>query len=189
MRWQLLAVEISRVGLVAKKRGYDGSVVLALDDGFDLTKVSFDWIFLEVSSSDQKVPFFLVRPPEILKSGRFSVRLEGIFSEEKASELVGRDVWMEDEVIGEVSKRGCVQGVEYLGFKVKDQTGVFLGTVVRVMPRFLQPVLEIQDSNNDVFFVPLHQDLIAESNTKTRTLIMKLPVGIFATPFRRDAVT
>ena len=186
-----------KIAKVSKSDGQDGAVVLSF--------LSFDPDDLEISEpvfvyfDGLPVPFFIESFTR-RGSGKAVVRLTDIRSFEDAEELVGKEVFVEDE--GEYE-----DDTDLIGWTVatvsEDKAGgssrrkTASPTVIGKVTDFLDipsnPCIEVtpdgcgtegsgdtkaSGTKNGAVIIPLHEDFIVSADPETRTLVMSLPEGL-----------
>ena len=177
-----------KIAKVSKSDGTDGAVILSFlsisPEDLDISEPVF------VYFDGLPVPFFI---ESFSRKGtsKAVVRLNDIRSYEDAEELVGKDVYTEDD--GE-----CEDETDLVGWTVETVSGaagslkrnVCPTTVLGKITDFLDipsnPCIEVtpdesaeaSGTKKGAAIIPLHEDFIISADPKTRTLVMSLPEGL-----------
>lgn len=187
-----------KIAKVSKSDGTDGAVVFSF--------LSFEPDDLEISEpvfvhfDGLPVPFFI---ESFTRRGanKAVVRLNDIRSFEDAEELVGRDVYVEDDgnyenepdfigwSVETVVKETIVKDSVVKESVVKDGTRngsrrrtappatAILGKVTDFLDIPGNPCIEV-DTEKGAVMIPLHEDFIVSADSETLTLVMSLPEGL-----------
>lgn len=169
-----------KIAKVSKSDGTDGAVVisfLSMDpEDLDISEPVF------VHFDGLPVPFFI---ESFTRRGnsRAVVRLNDVRSFEDAEELVGKDVYVEDD--GEDVDDGDLVGwtIEVAGqhdgpdAKKKGLRSSVLGKVTEFLDIPSNPCLEVETEKGAVV-VPLHEDFIVSVNQEKQIIVMNLPDGL-----------
>ena len=170
-----------KIAKVSKSDGQDGAVVLIF--------LSFDPDDLEISEpvfvyfDGLPVPFFIESFTR-RGSAKAVVRLTDVRSFEDAEELVGKEVFVEDE--GEYEDDTDLIGWTVAtvnadktdgGSRGKAASPAVLGKVTDFLDIPSNPCIEVETKKGAVI-IPLHEDFIVSADPETRTLVMSLPEGL-----------
>ncbi len=170
-----------KIAKVSKSDGQDGAVVLSF--------LSFDPDELEISEpvfvyfDGLPVPFFIESFTR-RGSSKAVVRLNDIRSFEDAEELVGKEVFVEDE--GEYEDDMDLVGwtvatvsadMRRGGSRGKTASPTVLGKVTGFLDIPSNPCIEVETKKGAVI-IPLHEDFIVSADPETHTLVMALPEGL-----------
>lgn len=170
-----------KIAKVSKSDGTDGAVILSFlsiaPEDLEISEPVF------VYFDGLPVPFFI---ESFTRKGtnKAVVRLNDIHNYEDAEELVGKDVFIEDDSEYE-------DDTDLIGWTVAtvnaDITGeesgkkAALPAVLGKITDFLDipgnPCIEVGTKNGAVT-IPLHEDFIVSADPDTRTLVMTLPEGL-----------
>lgn len=183
-----------KIAKVSKSDGTDGAVIISF--------LSIDPEDLEISEpvfvhfDGLPVPFFI---ESFARKGNSKavVRLNDIRSYEDAEELVGKDVYIEDDgeyendadLVGWTVETVVADGVGTGSgrHKAARKTAV-LGKVTGFLDIPANPCIEVEtgsgegekaaDTKKGAVIIPLHEDFIVSADPDTRTLVMSLPEGL-----------
>ncbi len=185
-----------KIAKVSKSDGQDGAVVLSF--------LSFDPDDLEISEpvfvyfDGLPVPFFIESFTR-RGAGKAVVRLNDVRSFEDAEELVGKEVFVEDE--GEYEDDADLVGWTVATVSADKADGgsrgkvspAVLGKVTNFLDIPSNPCIEVtpdgcgtegsgdtkaSGTKNGAVIIPLHEDFIVSADPETRTLVMSLPEGL-----------
>lgn len=166
--------EVYKIGKIGKPHGVKGELTLFFDDDvFD--RVDADYLVLLIDGI--LVPFFMEEWR--FKSGETAlVKFEDINTKEKASELVGCEVFFPKHL----SDRGEDELTwdELMGFDLCDdnQNGSVIGKVVGVDESTANVLIEVETPNGDIVLIPASDDIITNVNAESRTINARLPEGL-----------
>lgn len=117
------------------------------------------------------VPFFVTSA--VQRSGNaWIIKFSTVRDGAHAQELVGNDIFVEDNASGHTEDAGIEQ---LIGFKLLDEDGTEKGVITSFYEFTANICLEINNST----MVPLHEDLIISISKKDKTIAMKIPKGLF----------
>ncbi len=162
-----------RIGKIAATRGLTGAVVLTHVIG------SAGWVkeglalFVEVRK-DSRIPYF-VSKVERAGDDECVVMLEDIAGIEAARPLVGKAVYLENDVL----EKGADERspLRWIGYKLVDKTLGGLGPIDDVMQAGAQWLAQITRDGKEIL-IPLADAFILEVNTRNKYVRMDLPEGL-----------
>lgn len=159
-------------GRITKAHGYEGIVVIRLEQAFVENIPEMETIFIETEG--RPVPFF-ISESEYSGGDVLKMKFEGYHAIEKVNEFVGCKVFLTKMAGTEKS----VQNFEALkGFKVLLIDQQLLGTITDIIQNPGQELLSILTPGNREILVPLHEDFIIKADKRLKTIIMDLPEGL-----------
>ncbi|MFM7667530.1 MAG: ribosome maturation factor RimM [Bacteroidota bacterium] len=162
------------LGYIAKLHGFKGEVSLFLDVTDPSTYSELKIIYLEVLP-EQLVPFSIVKIKSMNK-GFAVVQLNGIDSEEKAKEILRKNVCLPLELLPELGEKEFYDH-EIVGFQVIDKTQGNIGVAQQVIDLTANPLLQI-DWNGKEVLVPLFKGLVQRVDRKSKQLTIDVPPGL-----------
>lgn len=117
-------------------------------------------LYSERSGKTTKLPFELV---EKRPHGRsYVVKLKGIDDRNRAEELVGSELFVDEEVL-DVALPHALLPFQVVGMTVKDEAGNVLGRVARIVYSAAHDVYEVE-RNGATFMVPAIPEFIVNVN-------------------------
>ena len=153
------------IGSITSKHGYKGTLHIRWDDE-DIIPDEGDFLFVLI---DQKgVPFRILK----MNSTAELVDLEFIDSEEKAKDIIGKSVGLDQSLIPENHFHTALED-----FTLEDSNSNFKGMITDLKEYPGQLMLHVICDNRD-YLIPYVEDWIIETHIKSRTLIMDLPEGL-----------
>ena len=153
------------IGSITSKHGFKGTLHIRWDDD-DLIPEEGDFLFVLI---DQKgVPFRILK----MNSTSELVDLEFVDSEEKAKDLIGKAVGLDQSLIPENHLHTALDN-----FTLEDINSTFKGTITALKEYPGQLMLHVLCENRE-YLIPYVEEWIRETHIKSRTLIMDLPEGL-----------
>jgi 16S rRNA processing protein RimM len=171
MRENKTEPRLTNIGFIIKPYGFNGELVLAIQDGEadDYGKAEFFFIELE----GKPVPFFAV---EIKKhSGDIVVKLEDVNSEAEAKKLAGKKIFVEESIVN--SSGDKTDWDSLIGYEVFETVYGALGQLNGIEEYPQQIIAHCIVNGKEVLF-PLTEDFISEINIKKKELHIDLPEGL-----------
>ena len=160
------------LGRIIKIHGYQGGVILRTDKSFSGPIPGKGWVFIEYEG--KPVPF-LIRESEEARPGMLKFWFDGYESAEMINIVTGSNlfVFTEDNGIRIPEGPGDLEG-----FRLFDAKDNYIGTIEEVMENPGQIVLRVISDDGGEILVPLHEDLIVETDHANKILTMDLPEGL-----------
>ncbi len=161
------------LGRIVKIHGHDGTVIVKTEPGFIENMPETESVFIEVDGIP--VPFFIA---DLGYSGEdtMKVRFRDYDSIEKISEFNGCRIL----IAGTGSESSDIRDGDLTGFRVFAGKGNYLGTIEAVIHKPGQDLLSVRQEGKKPVLVPLHSDLILETDEKSGIIMMDLPDGLTA---------
>jgi len=162
-----------QVAKVLKSNGTEGGLLLGFRD------VSPEDIDLEepvfIPFDGLPVPFFI---DSFTRKGRDKaiVLLTDIRSLEDAEELVGREVFVEEDTLPEYEDDGEMDLSDFIGWTICDDKRE-VGKVADYEDIPGNPCLYV-DTPKERIMIPLHQDFVVSLDESSRVIYMVLPQGL-----------
>ncbi len=164
----LPTTEKKTLGKFSKTLGYQGELLLILDQLFDFEML--DEIFVMIDGLD--VPFPL-EEFDLRTDTTAVVKLEFIDTLEQASELVGREVLTDIAI--EVEEP---ESEEWIGYTVYDVRHGEIGIIQAIEDFNGNIVMQIRRAKEE-FLIAYFPELIAEVNVESKTIYINAPDGYF----------
>jgi 16S rRNA processing protein RimM len=165
-RYQILLGKISRVN------GYDGSVIVKLENSFLDNIPEMESVFLEING--KPVPFF-ISFSEYSGGDILKLKFDGYESFEKVSEFTGCRVFL--TTINEEDMQADKPD-NILGFKVVSHNKNLIGTVEEIIQNPGNDLLKIISPEKKEILIPFHEDLIKGFDEGKKTIMVELPEGL-----------
>jgi len=102
--------------------------------------------------------------------GACIIKFQNLESMEDVYRLIGYDVFLEAE---EIETEGDI-----VEFTVKDISGSVWGVVRNIETSGLSQVLEVEDADGDVIYVPYAEPIIKEIDVRQRLILIDAPAGL-----------
>lgn len=162
-----------RIGQISKAHGLKGEVVFNFsDDIFD--RVDCPYLICEIDGI--LVPFFLEEYRFKTDSSAL-LKFEDIDSADDAQQLIGSNVYFENRFITD-SDQEEVSLSYFVGFKIINEKGEELGTIVDIDDQTENWLFIAEDANNKEILIPAHEEFIVDINHNKKTIEMDLPEGL-----------
>ncbi len=156
------------IGHVSRVHGYKGQVKIVLNPNTSIKKPKGLVLFVEFAN--KPVPFFFTSFQE--QPDQLVIHFEGIDSEEKASELIGRQVHAESKfVIVEVDDLQKLNG-----YAVIDQDDKPVGTVSEIV-NYNQYLVKVMIDGNEVL-LPMNEETLLGIDDANKILHLHIPEGL-----------
>lgn len=161
-----------RIGKIVATHGLQGTVVLKhIVEQEDWLKAN-DVLFVALRKGSH-IPYF-VQEAKSKSSDELQLLLEEVTTMEEAKTLVGKEVYVTEDVLGKTSKETPAM---WVGFNVVDKTVGGIGTIEDVMQAGQQWIATIMYEGNEVL-IPLVDEMILDVNIRNRYLRVNLPDGL-----------
>jgi len=160
------------LGRISRIHGYEGSVVIKLEQGFIENIPEMESVFIEIEG--RPVPFFISQT-EYQGGDILKMKFEGYQTDNKISGFIGCRVFLTTAAVTQDE----IQDFEILiGFKVLLNDKRILGKITQVAHNPGQDLLSILTPENKEILIPLHEDFIAKVDKRSKTIVMDLPEGL-----------
>ncbi|MDE3255505.1 MAG: hypothetical protein KGN97_05955 [Bacteroidota bacterium] len=161
-----------RVGKLVATNGLQGKII------FEHTVAQADWlkkdmpIMVELIKGSL-VPFF-VHQVQRISATTYHIQIEDINALEDAKKMVGKAVYVEDNVI---QKEASDSPLAWIGFSIVDTNKGGIGTIEDVIKMGPQWLAKLTINEQEVL-IPLVDDWIKDLNIKNKFIRMALPEGL-----------
>lgn len=164
--------ELSEIGHIAKTHGVAGELRFAIPYDIDLEELSC--VILDMDGI--YVPFFT---ESIRGVGADSclVTLDGIDSEDEASELVGKTIYALSRELPESDEEG-LYAEDMLGFSATSTDGLLAGEIVEVDTSTDNVLLVVRTIEGKRVLIPLADELISRLDPEKKEVEFILPEGL-----------
>ncbi|MCF0165023.1 MAG: 16S rRNA processing protein RimM [Bacteroidales bacterium] len=115
------------------------------------------------------VPFFIEEWSAKGNTKAF-VKLEDVDSLEAAEELVGRELFFEDE---EYEENSAIEG-----FTIFSESREMVGKVTSFLDIPSNPCIEVRKSDGTIVVLPCHKDLVVSINPEKKQIVLRIPEGL-----------
>jgi 16S rRNA processing protein RimM len=161
------------LGKIAKKFSFKGEVLIYLDTDEPEMYEDLESVFVEFNKN--LVPFF-IENAQLHKNDFLKVRFEDVDNEEKADELIGREVYLPLTMLPKLEGNKFYYH-EVIGFDVIDTRLGNIGKIVAINDSAAQPLFEI-DKDGIEILIPMIDDFIVEVNRDKKTVTLNTPEGL-----------
>lgn len=161
------------LGKVAKKFSFKGEVLIYLDTDEPEMYEDLESVFVEFNKN--LVPFF-IENSQLHKNDFLKVRFEDVDNEEKADELIGREVYLPLSMLPKLEGNKFYYH-EVIGFDVIDKRLGNIGKIVSINDSAAQPLFEIEKDGIEIL-IPMIDDFIIEVNRNNKSITLNTPEGL-----------
>ena len=162
------------LGSLLKTKGIKGEIILKLNNDYSEEIQKLESIFIDVDN--KLVPFF-IEEINIKTLSTVIVKLEGIDEEHKAIEFIDSDFYIPLDQL-ENLKINKIETIDITGYKVIDQDGQLIGTVIEFIDIPKNPLLNVKSEKGEVL-IPATDELIVEVDDDLQEIILNIPEGLF----------
>lgn len=167
--------QFTKVGTIVKFHGLSGALKVKLSVYLRNTH-EINCFF--ISRDNQRLPFFIEELKPLPPKFHF-LKLEEIDSKESAMELVGAELWMQNEVVDKHLDDTPIDGpfAHLAGYTLFDQNKHEIGKISDILdlPQNCLAMLFIDERE---VLIPINEDLIISERTENRELVMKITDGL-----------
>ena len=161
------------LGKIAKKFSFKGEVLIYLDTDEPEMYEDLESVFVEFNKN--LVPFF-IENSQLHKNDFLKVRFEDVNNEEKADELIGREVYLPLSMLPKLEGNKFYYH-EVIDFDVIDKRLGNIGKIVSINDSAAQPLFEIEKDGIEIL-IPMIDDFIIEVNRNNKSIILNTPEGL-----------
>jgi 16S rRNA processing protein RimM len=164
--------EFTFLGKISRTHGYEGVIVIPLEPGIAKEIEDLESVFVEIDGLP--VPFFIGWSS--LSSGTLMAQFTDYNSKEKMAALVGNRVYARNIKSPVVNDQSLP--LYLVGYTVKNNEGITLGTVIKIASYPMQVMMELGREDGNEILVPLNEEMVVSVDSKNRIIILMLPEGI-----------
>jgi 16S rRNA processing protein RimM len=165
--------ELILLGKIIKIHGYQGAVMIGLENKFSKEIEELESLFVEVDG--KMVPFF-ISWFEYTGKDVIKMKFDDFDSREKVLEFSGCRVFVPFETIE--TDNSSDLPVELAGYTLVDKDGKILGLINKVVSYPRQVMLVINDESGSEILIPYALEWVMEMDDDKKRLRMDLPGGI-----------
>ena len=160
-------------GKITKCNRKTGELTLSFDGGKAGILPELKLLFIEIEGG--LVPFFILNlRPKSHES--CLVVLEDFNTPEKAERLVGNQVFLSNDQLGEVSDEEFYS-TEIIGYEVIDEVHGAIGIIEQVIENTQQEILQIRFGKKEIL-IPLVDEIFEKINRRQKKLFINAPGGL-----------
>ncbi len=159
-------MDLSSIGYFSKTHGVKGQLIIKANKDFFIEDVKA--VFIETATG--KAPYFVKNFSE--NNNGFIIELEDVDAVEKAKALIGKQVFINTDLIEEDEA-----GFDWMGYEVIDTTHGVLGNVFEVSDNGYQVLLSIKYKEKEII-LPLVDDFIERIDETEKKLFFNAPEGL-----------
>lgn len=160
-------------GNVVKTHGFKGELGLKLDVDFPEDYSNLESVFVELNN--ELIPFFFERF-QLNKKGLAIVKLEGVDSEEEASQLLKAELYLPLAILPPLEGTKFYFH-EVIGFKAIDKNYGLLGKITEINDSTAQPIMTIIDGDYEIL-VPVIDEFILALDREKGEMTIDTPEGL-----------
>lgn len=162
-----------RVGKIVATHGLSGDVIMTHVTGKKNWLKKGDVLFVAIRK-ESHIPYFVAQVKNAA-ADELIIRLEETDTVENAKKLVGKEVFIQEEIL-------VKSGVEdspllWIGFLLKDETAGDIGEIRDVFQTANQWLAEVPYKGNEVL-VPLVAPILQKVDIKNKYVFVQLPEGL-----------
>ncbi|WP_136667732.1 ribosome maturation factor RimM [Flavobacterium sp. H122] len=161
------------LGKIAKKFSFKGEVLIYLDTDEPEMYEDLESVFVEFNKN--LVPFF-IENSQLHKGDFLKVRFEDVDSEEKADELIGREVYLPLTMLPKLEGNKFYYH-EVIGFEIEDKRLGIVGKIVAINDSAAQPLFEVINGDTEIL-IPMIDQFLVKVDRENKKVIMDLPEGL-----------
>lgn len=161
-----------RIGKIVATHGVQGDMVIKHVVGNSKWLKKEEVLFLELRK-ESYIPFF-TSDIRGINDDEYIIRLEDILNVEEAKKLVGKEVYVKEEVLKDHAEDTPLL---WKGFNLVDKNKGSLGPIEEVMEVGPQWLAKITYQGKEVL-IPLAEDFLIEINMKNKFVRIELPEGL-----------
>lgn len=159
-------------GRIVKTHGLKGEITIRIDDDRINPEAELKYFLVEING--KKVPYFV--ESVVYHSNKLYVSVQDIKTLEAASNLVGKDVFLSNDMRPQLDE-GEFTYDEIIGFKLIDEKKGELGEVSDVIEYPTQSVIQVFVNGKEVL-IPFHEDIVKSVDKEAKSLTVSLPEGL-----------
>lgn len=160
------------VGQVLKTLHTDGRLKVAFNEGFLNIDQIEDYLFVMINK--KPVPFS-IENIEIVSDSEAVVKFEDINSKESAKAYLNKDIAVHKNVLS--SDQQQLDFDDFIGFSIFNIDGQLIGIIDDIFYSPGQYLIQCK-SETSQYLIPLHEDLIIESDVPNKKLVLIIPEGL-----------
>jgi len=160
-------------GIITKTHGVHGQVVMQLNNLSFENILKLESVSIEIDGLP--VPFF-IESYSSRNSTSIILSLEDIEKEEKAIELIDKNVFVKSDTIL-LDPKANEQINSLTGYKIIDKKLGEIGILKEILELHKNPLLRIMKGRKEIL-IPFHDEFIIKIDDKNKTIFVKTPVGL-----------
>jgi 16S rRNA processing protein RimM len=161
-----------RIGKIVATHGLNGTIILTHIAGKS-NWIKTDQVLFVSLNKDNRIPYYVTQF-KALNDEEYHVILDEVSTVEAAKKLVGKQVYVPTEILGEAKTDSPLL---WIGFNVVDVEKGSLGELVDVSQTGHQWIGTIIYEGKEVL-LPMVEPLLLEVNLRNKYLRMHLPEGL-----------
>ena len=161
------------IGYIKKTHGVQGCLHLVLEENMDEIIEQLEFLFFNIDGLP--VPFFIDEIPS-LGTGFVNVQFKTITNKEQAQQYIGVKLMIDKNELESDSE--SLNPNFITGFILIDSSVGEIGEIIEVNDFGGNVVFTVSYNNSEVM-VPFNEELLVNFETKTKTITMNCPEGLF----------
>ena len=161
------------LGKIIKTHGFNGAVVIALEEDFSEKVKEMESVFVETDG--KAVPFFFAEVSAPFPSTLIA-SLDYYETKDRISEFVGCRIF--SELDPSVLKKDSDLPVSYVGFEVQNTDGTVIGKISKVLSYPMQVLFQLEAGKPEPVLIPFNPEWIVKEDQSKNLLILNLPEGL-----------
>lgn len=164
--------EYFKIGKLVSVFGLKGEMILKHNLGKKTSLKGLQALFIE-EKNKSFIPWF-IESTRIKSDEEVYIKLEGIYTREKAIPLAQKEVWLPEADFKKYARKASP--INLLGFTIieKDKE---LGRITEVIEQPHQLLCKIMISDKEAY-IPLHEETILKIDQRKQQVIVALPEGL-----------
>lgn len=161
------------LGHVSKAYSFKGEVILLLDSDNPKHYHKLESVFVEINNS--LVPFFITRSSIHNKPQFLRVKFEGVDSEQKAKNLIGKQLFLPLQMLPKLPK-GEFYIHDLIGFEIFENDSL-IGKVNEIYDLPNNRMFEVNYMGKDVL-IPYRDEVLLNIDADSKRINVELPEGL-----------
>jgi 16S rRNA processing protein RimM len=161
-----------RIGKIVATHGISGAVILKHMTGDSNWLKQGDVLFVELRKGSE-IPYFVVSA-KASNEEEYIVTVEDVVTVEAAKKLVGKQVYVKDDVLKNVKTDSPLL---WIGFNLVDKEKGGLGVIEDVVQTGHQWLAKLTIEGKEVL-IPLVEDMLIDVNLRNKFVRVDLPEGL-----------
>lgn len=166
-----------KIGKIIQSFGLNGQVVILQDVPSGKPLLKLDHLFIELQQGSY-IPFFPDELPKLMDDDKSIWKLDDISSSEAAKEIVGKQVYIEEEKYLKLFPARSSLEADLTGFIIKDRNSSNSGVIESVIESPGQLLASVIFAGKEVL-IPLVEHFLITIDAQKKVIEMKLPEGIW----------
>lgn len=170
-------MKYKKIGKIVRTLGLDGQLLIKTRLQQPKLILEQEHVFLELQK-ESFIPFFPEGSAVLTSADEISVYLDDITDIDTAAELVGKEVYIEEQIYHQLFQQHSTLDEDLSGFTLKDIASGNSGTITDTFVVSGQLLANVLYRDKDLL-IPLSEDFLDGIDVAKKIIILRLPVGIW----------